>query len=125
MNFNGTELQKFRRAAAALSLLSITAADYNADLGGKFVTMFRMKNSRCMKKTLLTSLSCNDFCSILLVCESHLRPLNQTLLLNFTPVNLKPPVTTEEVTKLFNLPTNLTFYNILKRNDALCNSPSL
>lgn len=56
MNFNGTELQKFRRAAAAPSLLSITAADYNADLGGKFVTMFRMKISRCIKKSFTDKL---------------------------------------------------------------------
>lgn len=68
MNFNGTELQKFRRAAAAPSLLSITAADYNADLGGKFVTMFRMKISRCMKKALLTSLVSSNVMTFALFC---------------------------------------------------------
>lgn len=94
INFNGTELQKFRRAAAAPSLLSITAADYNAEHGGMFVTMFRM--FQVMSWLLLYD--------VYFVCESDLRPSNQTLLPNFTPVNLKPPVTTEEVTKLFNLP---------------------
>lgn len=68
MNFNGTELQKFRRAAAAPFLLSITAADYNADLGGNFVTMFRMKTSRCMKKALLTSLVSSNVMTFALFC---------------------------------------------------------